>query len=463
MTYSTPSTRVYSDLLSSCTVFALTLGIFAPLTTSSSAQALSFKFDFASDLSSEMTTGLNVAAENWAGLLTDDVTINLQVSQTSQISGLASFNPTRVSVSYREFYGQLTDDDVLSPDDEVASAFLPKSNDFDLLLNPEFDLLLNKTSNHPSGEAGDPTPYVDDDGDCNNRLIRLTSANAKAIGLPSSGTNNCATEPETVVSDGTLSFNSNLLWDFDPSDGIDSGHYDFVGVATQGLGVMLGGISGVDVLDFNTSLPTDSSDRFFDDRVLSFVSPIDLFRFSTDSLSLSSTSGSQSLIDWTTGRTDAQGQEVDKYFSIDGGQTKIASFSTGVRFGDGYRASGWKADNLTGTYLGIFEPSPAAEQRLFITENDRRLMDVIGWDLDPAFWPSNPGSGGNPPPSNGNPPPPPPSGGNPPPSNGNPPPPNVKPPNSAAIPEAGHGLGAAVLVAIALGRWVMGRSRKLRQ
>ncbi|MGK7891631.1 MAG: NF038122 family metalloprotease [Leptolyngbyaceae cyanobacterium] len=501
-----------------CQGFTLAIAILTWLMSGQSAQALKFTFSFETDLSSEMREGLILAGERWESILTDDTTVNLDIAENPNLTRLASFSPSLVNVRYRDFATALERDNSLSPDDTTALSFLPQSHGFDILTNFAFDLLLNATKNHPSGTAGDVTPYIDADGDCNNRLVRLTTANARAIGLPASGTNSCAGGPQTIDRDGILSFNPNILWDFDPSDGIDPEHYDFVGAATQGLGVALGVRSGINVVDFNTSLPKedpgslddhDTTVVAFDDNVFTFVTPVDLFRFSEDSVTFAAKSSSQSLIDWTTGRTDAQGQEVDKYFSIDGGQTKIASFSTGRRFGDGYQTSNWKAAEITGNYLGIFDPSPAPGQRLFITENDRRLLDVVGWNLDSAFWPTNPGSGGNfpptgsnpppmggnpPPPTGGNPPPPtggnppPPTGGNPPPpTGGNPPPPTggnpppvtggnpppmagnppqprppvigSNPPSSVAVPEAGHGLGAAVLVVCAVGYWLAGKSR----
>lgn len=411
------------------------------------AHALEFKFDSLSTLSPEMVEGLEQAVQTWQSVLTDDITVEVSVfAQDLQSNSLGSFSPSRTSVRYSDFVSTLSNDSGRSPDDETAISFLPKSSDFDILLNPEFDLLINGTRNHPSGQAGDLTPYVDTNGDCNNRSIRLTTANAKALGLSRNGTSSCGSAP-SANNDGMLVFNTTPLWDFDPTDGIDPNSFDFVGLATQGLGVTLGMVSGVDVLDFNTTPVTAVPPVSFDDDVLAFVSPSDLFRFSEDSVELAPLNGSTSLIDWTTGRTNEQNQDVDKYFSLDGGQTKIASFSTGLKFGDGNRASSWKADDLSGTYLGIFEPSPDEGQRLFLTDNDRRIMDVTGWDLNPQLWPNDPNDAQPPNPPDPSDPPSPPN------------PPIVQPPNSTAVPEAGHGLGAAILAAIALGRFFMGRSR----
>lgn len=420
----------------------LALGVATAYLCPQSVHALEFRFGGGlSTLPPEMIDGLNQAGETWQSVLTDDIVIELDIfAQDLQSSALGSFNPSRASVDYNDFINALSTDNGRSPDDTTAISSLPKSSDFDLLLNPEFDLLINGTRNHPSGEEGNLTPYVDTDGDCNNTSIRLTTANAKALGLPAVGTSPCVASPQSVASDGMLVFNTAIVWDFDPTDGIDPDSFDFVGLATQGLGVSLGVVSGVDVLDFNTKIMTDPVISF-DDDVLSFVSPSDLFRFSEDSVALAPQNNSRNLIDWTTGRVDAQGQEIDKYFSIDGGQTKIASFSTGQLFGDGNRASSWKADDVTGTYLGIFEPTPDEGQKLFITENDRRLLDVTGWDLNPDFWPGAPQNAQKP----SQPTVPPKYSG--------------RPSNSKAVPEAGHGLGAAILAAIALGRFAMGRMR----
>ncbi len=364
-------------------------------------QALEFNFGFAEGTSEDVINGFNQAGDLWSSVLDDDITVNLDVEfGVLNSPSLGRFSPTRVNVSYRNFTNALAADST-SINDPIAIQNLPKSANFDLLVDAEFALLLNGTQNNPNG-PGSTVPYLDADGDCNNRSIRLTSANAKAIGLPAEGLRNCAPaafNPSTTRSDGSLQLNSLFPWDFDRSDGIDDNAFDFVGVAAQGIGSSLGFISGVDVLDFNAPLETEDGSFFFNDNQFPFVSPVDLFRFSDDSVALSASTQASSVFDWTTGR-QINGQEVDKYFSIDGGRTKIASFSTGVRTGDGQRASSWQADELSGTYVGISEPTPALGQQLEITDVDRLLFDVIGYDVvSPP--PSGGGDGGTDDPNTG--------------------------------------------------------------
>ncbi|MEB3357539.1 MAG: NF038122 family metalloprotease, partial [Synechococcales bacterium] len=329
-------------------------------TASTPAAAIEFNFGFSEGTPQDVINGFNAAASAWSSVLKDDVTINLDIRyEPYTSSSLGQFSPTRVNVAYRDLVSALTAD-ITSVDDATAIANLPKSSDFDLMINPEFDLLLNGTQNNPNGE-GSLVPFADTDGDCNNRSIRLTSANVKALGLPMGGTNNCAPASFNTATnlDGSILLNSTFAWDFDRTNGIEADAYDFVGIVTQGLGVTLGFVSGVDVLDFNSPLESGSRPVFFNDDQFPFVSPVDLFRFSQESVALAESEGLLTLIDWTTGRRDASGQDIDKYFSIDGGTTKIASFSTGIRHGDGYRASSWKADELGGSYIGIMEPSPS--------------------------------------------------------------------------------------------------------
>lgn len=354
---------------------ALMLGAFGAVCSADVASALEFNFGFSEDTPSDVISGFNQAGQLWSSILKDDVDVNINVEFRDVNSpSLGFFQPQRVSYDYSDIKSALFSDQT-STDDAIAYNTLASNSDFGLLV--DFDLLLNGTSNNPNG-VGSLVPYVDDDGDCNNRSIRITTANAKALGLSNSNAPLCGLASSNRTSsspDGTIILNSNFSWDFDTSNGIDAQSFDFIGVAAQGIAVTLGFISGVDVLDFNVPQTINGQNFYYDDGLFPFVSTMDLFRYSQGSSELG-------VIDWTTGRPNSQGQEVDKYFSIDGGVTKIASFSTGLRNGDGFRASSWKPDELGGISLGIMESTPAAGQILQFSDNDRRLFDVIGWNLE---------------------------------------------------------------------------------
>ncbi|MEM9452527.1 MAG: NF038122 family metalloprotease, partial [Cyanobacteria bacterium P01_E01_bin.6] len=313
-----------------------------PIFHAAPARSLQFNFGFAEDTPPEVIQGFEDAGNLWSSFLSDDITVDVAVQyEPFNQTSLGRFTPERVNVEYRDVLGALQND-IGSVNDTISFNALPRSSELgdtlDSTLN--FGLLINGTADNPNG-SGSLVPYLDNDGDCNNHSIRITTANAKALGLPTTGTGTCSSGVSSPSNDGIIAINSNFDWDFDISDGFDPLTYDFVGVAAQGIGATLGNISGIDVLDFNSPLVVDDESLFFEDSMFPFVSLPDLHRFSPESAELG-------VIDWTTGRTDETGAEVSKYFSIDGGQTPIANFSTGIRRGDGNRASSWQADEIGG-------------------------------------------------------------------------------------------------------------------
>ena len=58
--------------------------------------------------------------------------------------------------------------------------------------------------------------------------------------------------------------------------------------------------------------------------------------------------------------------------------------------GDGKQASHWKADELTGQYIGIMDPSTGRGVRELLTDNDLRVLDAVGYQLRTVA--SQPGS-----------------------------------------------------------------------
>jgi hypothetical protein len=299
--------------------------------------ALTFNFSPAAGTSQQAIDGFTSAGNLWSSIFTDPVTVNVNINLTALGAGtLGETGSSYQSYNYSQVYNALKNDRTSANDNTAVNSLSSGST---------FNLLLNRTANNPNG-AGSATPYLDNNGNANNQTIDLTTANAKALGLQGNSTS----------SDASISFSSLFNWDFNRSDGISSGAFDFVGIAAHEIGHALGFMSGVDILD------TNSSSQYYNDNQFSYVSPLDLFRYSTDSKNVGA-------IDWTA-------DNRAKYFSIDGGVTKIADFSTGEIFGDSRQAGHWK-DNLG---LGILDPTIAPGELLAISENDKRAFDAIGWN-----------------------------------------------------------------------------------
>lgn len=328
---------VIPQFLFSRSKFALALFAFALASASSSQAQLAFTFNYSSNIDPRALAGFQLAASQWSYIFNDPINVNINIGfQTLGTGILGSTSTTRGTLPYSTYKTFLAAD-ATSNNDRLAVSSLQSGS--------SFDLLINRTSNSPFG-SGNPTPYLDNDGDANNSTIRLTLANARALGLY---------QANGGLTDASITFSSTYNFDFDPFNGIDSNAIDFVGVATHEIGHALGFISGVDTLD---TLATPTTDD-----LLKYVSPLDLFRYSTTSYQLDA-------IDWTA-------DNRAKYFSIDGGQTALGLFSTGVVNGDGRQASHWK-DNLG---MGIMDPTTGRGELDVIRPLDITALDVIGYNI----------------------------------------------------------------------------------
>ena len=298
--------------------------------------------------------GFQAAAARWSRVLKDNVTLDLTVGFNS-LGGniLGQTGSSESFYAYRDFRGALAAD-ATSAIDQRALAHLPAGN--------SFGMLLNRTANNPNG-PGSALPYVDNNGDDNNSVLYLSNAEAKAIGL--------VPPPQSLPGcigncDGFIQFNSDFNFDFDPGNGIGANSIDFIGVAMHEIGHALGFLSGVDILDFN-SPPLGGP---YDDTEFTYVSGLDLFRYSAES-------AAAGVIDWTA-------DNRDKYFSLDGGVTRGPLFANGSFHGDGDQASHWRDQRG----LGIMDPTVAYGERLRLRANDLIALDAIGWDVDLAAIPA---------------------------------------------------------------------------
>jgi hypothetical protein len=253
----------------------------------------------------------NTVAQDFASQFTSSAQINVQVSWGS-VGGqpLAS---NAVAASIQRIYGYFTYDQVKS---RLTSASLS---------NPSNTALAMAVANLPATAPAGISKYV------------IPSSEAKVLGVIS---------PTQASSDGSIGFaGSPSGYDFDPTNGVTVGTYDFQAVAAHELDEVLGRISGL----YNTA-PT-------------YRTVFDLFRYKSPGV-------------LSYGYYDAA------YFSIDGGVTHLGTFNN--------LSSGDRGDWLTSAMpTDIQDASIGKGQRKNLTAVDLTGLDVLGYggsNLGDTAW-----------------------------------------------------------------------------
>jgi hypothetical protein len=321
---------------------ALSLGFLAP-----SAHALTFVLNDVSvgGMSTQQMAAFQTAANYWSSKFSDPVTVYLDIGFNNLGPNiLGSTGSSYVVTDYSNIRGALVAD-ATSSLDLVATSHLQSGSALKFLAT-----------------QGDGSVRFDNDGSVNNTTLGLTTANAKAMGF--------GVGTDTLHPDASIQFATAYSGDFvyTRAGGIPSDKIDFVTVAEHEIGHALGFTSGVDYIDYcmkaagaaACGLPNTAS-RFEDDA---WYQPLDLFRYSGDGVA-----------DVSVGGTP--------YFSVDGGATNLALFSTGSDHGNGWQASHFGPDqvNLMRPFVGDGESYDASSR-------DLAAFDAIGWDIAPVPEPS---------------------------------------------------------------------------
>ncbi len=174
-------------------------------------------------------------------------------------------------------------------------------------------------------------------------------------------------------SDGEIVFSTAFTnsFDFDISDGIDPTKSDFLTIALHEIGHLLGFRSSIDAIDYGQTVyrPT-ILDMFRFDRYS------DINFLESDRMAFPSNLDTKRHFFYTPG--------LENLFSI--GNLSL-EFSTGSFRGDGNQASHWKADEITGTNLGIMDPTLARGTHLSISLYDLYVFRSIGYLVDVTMKP----------------------------------------------------------------------------
>lgn len=323
----------------------LVLAGVAAITASPSQAATIVLNDIGGVSGTQAAIGYRVAADYWESVLTNDAVINLNVGFSSLGEGILGGTSSNLFtyVPIEAYYGLLQQTGTSKLDSIATANLSPLSATGSVnVLVPGYLNSATQTGIAPPG-----SPRFAPDGQPISNTMALSTANVKALigGF------------ENVI-DAEIQFSSDFAFDFNPTNGITKGSYDFVGVAVHEIGHALGFLSGADDFDYFTGYPGTVDDAWW-------AYGLDIFRYSADAKGLDLTPG------------------ADAYFSIDGGATAFMDgyFSTGTDYGDGWQASHWKTPAVDCTdLLGIMNPYICSATVDSVTALDIAAFDAIGWN-----------------------------------------------------------------------------------
>jgi hypothetical protein len=160
----------------------------------------------------------------------------------------------------------------------------------------------------------------------------------------------------------SIGFNSGFPFDFDSSNGVDPGQLDFETVAVHEIGHVLGFTSLTGAMELNPSMNTA-------------LSLWDVFRFRPGTAAVPADFG-------TAQRVLSSGG--DHIFFAGGAELSLSTGRPDGSGGDGFQASHWKNDSLTGNTIGIMDPDLAPGQSQAISNSDLAVLNAIGYGAEQA-------------------------------------------------------------------------------
>jgi hypothetical protein len=193
-------------------------------------------------------------------------------------------------------------------------------------------------------------------GDQDN--ILATSANFRAIAMIDA-TATPGAEPVSWGPPPAIGLSSSVVYDFDPTDGIDVDKADFEAVAAHELGHVLGFESAVGQVELNPDCVPG-------------VTVWDLFRLRP---------GASSGTFQTAERVLASGGAHIFFNGVD--QWQLSTGRPDRTGGDGQQPGHWKDDQELGLRIGVMDPTIGVGRRQSITLRDLNTLDMIGFSLFP--------------------------------------------------------------------------------
>jgi hypothetical protein len=312
-----------------------------------------FNFSFDPGTSLQQMTGFQVAGQIWSSYLKDNLNVNIHVGVSSNLpKGVigGALPGIQASQNYQNVVRGLVND-ARSSDDFSSTSSLRTKADYEA----QFDAFDLKNGNNKGSRV-------------KTKSINLTSANAKSINM---GGGN-STDLDGVILLNSLS-GTNVNWDYDftRSTATSRQSLDFLSTAMHEIAHVLGCVDKPGWLNSQggNKSSVDLYKKSLDDRIAN-TTTLDLFRYST--------AAGEGINDLSYGSAGA-----DKFFSVDGGRTALAKFSTGEERslgGDGEQASHWKTQG--NNPVGIMSPTLERGIRMNIAGLDLRALDVMGWDVD---------------------------------------------------------------------------------